>query len=114
MIDSESRKFFFFFAQPYLTAQFSVSCRVLGFSSFGVTKASPLDLWVCNGKLIGFVNLKTDPCMSAYRVVPKLMVFSNISGSQLSDDDLLDVANDKTYNPEKGKGNLNLLTDPHI
>lgn len=42
------------------------------------------------------------------------MVFSKISGGQLSDDDLLDVANDKTYNPEKGKGNLNLLTDPHI
>lgn len=29
---------------------------------------------------------------------------SGKGGGQLSDDDLLDVANDKTYNPEKGKG----------
>lgn len=51
---------------------------------------------------------KTDPCMSTYGVVPKLMFFSNISGSEFSDDDLSDVGNDNTYKPDKGKGDLTL------
>lgn len=44
--------------------------------------------------------------MCTYHVALRLMVFFNFSGGGFSDDDLLDVGNDKTYNPDKGKGKV--------
>uniref|UniRef100_A0A672Q4T0 CD99 antigen-like protein 2 n=1 Tax=Sinocyclocheilus grahami TaxID=75366 RepID=A0A672Q4T0_SINGR len=48
---------------------------------------------------------KPGPCMSTFHVLfPRLMVFSNFSGSEFSDADLADVGNDNAYKPDKGKG----------
>lgn len=39
------------------------------------------------------------------------MVFSKFSGSEFSDDDLVDVGNDNSYKPDKGKGDKLKLPD---
>lgn len=49
--------------------------------------------------------------MSTFHVVPRLMVFSKFSGSEFSDDDLVDVGNDNSYKPDKGKGDKLKLPD---
>uniref|UniRef100_A0A673FY40 CD99 antigen-like protein 2 n=1 Tax=Sinocyclocheilus rhinocerous TaxID=307959 RepID=A0A673FY40_9TELE len=41
----------------------------------------------------------------------RLMVFSKFSGSQFSDDDLVDVGSDNSYKPDKGKGDKLKLPD---
>uniref|UniRef100_A0A673FWX2 CD99 antigen-like protein 2 n=1 Tax=Sinocyclocheilus rhinocerous TaxID=307959 RepID=A0A673FWX2_9TELE len=52
-----------------------------------------------------------EPCISTFHVVPRLMVFSKFSGSQFSDDDLVDVGSDNSYKPDKGKGDKLKLPD---
>ncbi len=67
-----------------------------------------MGLWLNAGRIS---KPETEPCMSTFHVVPRLMVFSKFSGNEFSDDDLVDVGNDNSYKPDKGKGDKLKLPD---